>query len=150
MAAKTKAADKYVAYVSTYTQGDSHGIRIYDVDMENGRFQAGDPVTQLVVREYLDPLVGQGIDTLILGCTHYPLLMDIIQQNYPDLQLISSSGAAAQALYESLEKDGMLSDDMGGRHRFFVSDDAAGVEDVARLFMGRELRISVEQVDVDV
>ena len=34
MAAKTKAADKYVAYVSTYTQGDSHGIRIYDVDME--------------------------------------------------------------------------------------------------------------------
>lgn len=34
-----KQEDKYVAYVSTYTQGDSHGIRIYDVDMENGRFE---------------------------------------------------------------------------------------------------------------
>ena len=107
-------------------------------------------MTQLVVREYLDPMVDQGIDTLILGCTHYPLLMDIIQENYPDLQLISSSGAAAQALRESLEKDDMLSNETGGRHRFFVSDDAAGVADVARLFMRRELRINVEQVDVDV
>jgi len=35
----TKEKDKYVAYVSTYTQGDSHGIKIYDVDMENGRFK---------------------------------------------------------------------------------------------------------------
>ena len=39
MAEKAKAPDKYVAYVSTYTQGDSHGIRIYDVDMKNGRFK---------------------------------------------------------------------------------------------------------------
>lgn len=38
------AKDKYVAYVSTYTQGDSHGIKIYDVDMENGRFYEKDKV----------------------------------------------------------------------------------------------------------
>ncbi|MCD7835443.1 MAG: lactonase family protein, partial [Lachnospiraceae bacterium] len=38
------AKDKYVAYVSTYTQGDSHGIKIYDVDMENGRFLEKDKV----------------------------------------------------------------------------------------------------------
>ena len=36
--------DKYVAYVSTYTSGDAHGIRIYDVDMENGRFFEKDKV----------------------------------------------------------------------------------------------------------
>ena len=36
--------DKYVAYVSTYTSGDAHGIRIYDVDMENGRFCEKDKV----------------------------------------------------------------------------------------------------------
>ncbi|HCW40756.1 MAG TPA: 6-phosphogluconolactonase, partial [Lachnospiraceae bacterium] len=35
---------KYVAYVSSYTQGDSHGIRIYDVDMKNGRFKEKDKV----------------------------------------------------------------------------------------------------------
>ena len=38
------ANDKYVAYVSTYTQGDNHGIRIYDVDMEKGRFYEKDQV----------------------------------------------------------------------------------------------------------
>ena len=36
--------EKYVAYVSTYTQGDNHGIRIYDIDMENGRFYEKDKV----------------------------------------------------------------------------------------------------------
>ena len=38
------AKDKYVAYVSTYTMGDNHGIKIYDVDMENGRFIEKDEV----------------------------------------------------------------------------------------------------------
>ena len=36
--------EKYVAYISSYTQGDSHGIRIYDVDMKNGRFKEKDKV----------------------------------------------------------------------------------------------------------
>lgn len=146
----SKAYDRAIAKINPQAQVISQACPLLVPLVENGRFQAGDPVTQLVVREYLDPMVDQGIDTLILGCTHYPLLMDIIQENYPDLQLISSSGAAAQALRESLEKDDMLSNETGGRHRFFVSDDAAGVADVARLFMRRELRINVEQVDVDV
>ena len=40
----SKMEEKYVAYVSTYTQGDNHGIRIYDIDMENGRFYEKDKV----------------------------------------------------------------------------------------------------------
>ena len=39
---------KYVAYVSSYTQGDSHGIRIYDVDMKNGRFKEKDKVEKKI------------------------------------------------------------------------------------------------------
>ena len=39
---------KYVAYVSSYTQGDSHGIRIYDVDMKNGRFKEKDKVENVI------------------------------------------------------------------------------------------------------
>ncbi len=117
--------------------------------VENGRFQVGDPVTSIVIREYLDPLVQKGIDTLILGCTHYPLLMDIIHDMYPDLILVSSSGAAAAALKETLQRDQMLSDTPGGEHRFFVNDDAAGVEDIAQLFMGRALSSSIEQVSIE-
>ena len=46
--------------------------------VENGRFRPGDPVIETVAREYLEPLRATGIDTLILGCTHYPLLTEII------------------------------------------------------------------------
>ena len=46
--------------------------------VENGRFRRGDPVIETVAREYLEPLRQEGLDTLILGCTHYPLLTDII------------------------------------------------------------------------
>ena len=46
--------------------------------VENGRFRRGDVVIETVAREYLEPLRREGLDTLILGCTHYPLLTDII------------------------------------------------------------------------
>ena len=46
--------------------------------VENGRFRQGDVVIETVAREYLTPLMEAGVDTLILGCTHYPLLKDII------------------------------------------------------------------------
>lgn len=47
--------------------------------MENGRIHPGDVVIETVAREYLTPLLQAGIDTLILGCTHYPLLTDILR-----------------------------------------------------------------------
>ena len=145
----SKAYDRAIAAIAPEAVVLSKACPLLVPLVENGRFQPGDPVTQMVIREYLEPLVQDGIDTLILGCTHYPLLMDIIRECYPDLQLISSSEAAADTLRKSLEKDDMLSDNEGGQHRFFVSDDAAGVEDVARLFMGRELNSSIEQVTVE-
>ena len=46
--------------------------------VENGRFRPGDPVIETVAREYLEPLKAEGIDTLILGCTHYPLLEEVV------------------------------------------------------------------------
>ena len=51
---------KYVAYISSYTQGDSHGIRIYDVDMKNGRFKEKDKV-EITNSSYLKlSVVGNG------------------------------------------------------------------------------------------
>ena len=46
--------------------------------VENGRFRPGDVVIETVAREYLEPLRDTGLDTLILGCTHYPLLVEVI------------------------------------------------------------------------
>ena len=66
------------------------------------------PDSDELERIYLEKLKNMKIDTLILGCTHFPLLTDIIRKYYPDLQLISSSGAAAAALKEKLEEKLLL------------------------------------------
>jgi glutamate racemase len=63
--------------------------------------------TQLVIREYLDPLRTSGIDTLILGCTHYPLLADRIRACYPEITLVDSASSSADALSALLRERGL-------------------------------------------
>jgi glutamate racemase len=69
--------------------------------------------TRLIVREYLDPLLDSGIDTLILGCTHYPLLADLIRLCYPDIVLVDSASSTAGALKLLLEGQGLLAQSPG-------------------------------------
>ena len=57
-------------------------------------------IAKIVVKEYLDELVAKGIDTLILGCTHYPLLKNTIKSLYPELNIVDSSKATAEFLKE--------------------------------------------------
>ncbi len=116
--------------------------------VENGRFQKGDPVIETVVEEYLAPLKEAGVDTLVLGCTHYPLLFDIISEKMPDALIISSSDAAAQALSDGLAEKGLLNDVSGGERKFFVSDSAALFEKTAKVFMGESLGGAVKQVEI--
>lgn len=117
--------------------------------VENGRFQKGDIVIETVLREYLDPLVEKGIDTLVLGCTHYPLLMEIIEGLYPSINIISSSGAAAETLKKSLEENELVSDTENPDKKYFVSDDAEGFMRQAKVFMGDSLGGEVKQVNID-
>ncbi|MDO5448773.1 MAG: glutamate racemase [Clostridia bacterium] len=117
--------------------------------VENGRFSKGDIVIETVAREYLDPLVEKGIDTLVLGCTHYPLLSDVIEGLYPDLQIISSSGAAADTLRQSLEASELVSDTDDSIRKYFVSDDADGFKRQAQVFMGDTLGGDVTQVSLE-
>jgi len=83
------------------------------------------PETRMIVKKYLHPLKTRQIDTLILGCTHYPLLKDIIQQKIGKrVKIIDSSVSVAARIKEHLnqnpEVDRLLS--KGGRELFFVSD----------------------------
>lgn len=120
--------------------------------VENGRIRTGDPVIEMVLQEYLDPLVDEGIDTLVLGCTHYPLLFDTIEYLYPELRIISSSdAAAAKVLGDLIRKDACSenSEADGSVRKYFVSDDAAGVDKLARVFMGEDLGGTFEQVNIE-
>ena len=80
--------------------------------VENGRFRRGDVVIETVAREYLEPLRREGLDTLILGCTHYPLLTDIIGDIMgPGVTLINTGEEAAWELKRTLRAMDLLAPD---------------------------------------
>ncbi len=100
-----------------------------------------DEVTAMVARRYLDPVAAQGVDTLVLGCTHYPLLRPLLQRLYPGLGIVDSAVATAQETFEKLQKAGLLNDGTQetGRRRFVVSDRPQRFRETAELFLGESL-----------
>ena len=93
-------------------------------------------------RGYLSPLMADGIDTLILGCTHYPLLSGLLQLEMgPDVALVSSAEATARDVYATLVAEGLLRAEGAGppEHRFLSTGDPAAFEAVAGVFLGPEL-----------
>ena len=88
-----------------------------------------DPVTETVARRYLQELLDEGIDSLILGCTHYPLLRSLIGEIVgPDVRLVNPAYETARELERLLEKHGILNTQAkppgNEPYKFYVSDAA--------------------------
>jgi len=97
------------------------------------------PVTRAVLRSYLSPLLRRGIDTLVLGCTHYPLLKRAIRAVAGrNVSLVDSAESCARFLSEHLRAAGLA----GGNRRRpgviqpFVTDEAERFNESARRFLG--------------
>jgi glutamate racemase len=107
--------------------------------VEEGWFEH--PATALVAGEYLRPLIAQGVDVLVLGCTHYPLLKPLLGQVMGDgVRLIDSADETARAVVGTLAEQ-RLAAPPGGQvtHRFVVSDDAPRFQQVGARFIGERL-----------
>lgn len=104
--------------------------------VEEGWFEHA--AAELVAVEYLAPLCQAVVDTLVLGCTHYPLLKPLLQRVMgPGVQLIDSAQETANELARVLDAQGLAAAD--GRpavHRFAVSDDEARFRQVGARFIG--------------
>lgn len=100
-------------------------------------------VAGAVAREYLLPLKNKGIDTLVLGCTHYPLLKGVIRKVMgKKVALVDSAHETAREVKEMLAATGLLSRRKNlpfSAHEFFVSDLPGQFGDLGRRFLGREL-----------
>lgn len=88
-----------------------------------------DPVTIEVAKRYLAPLMDSGIDTLIMGCTHYPLLRTTIQEIVGDgVQLINPAYETTKELYKLLNETNLIRNGnelmLGNQYEFYVSDAA--------------------------
>ncbi len=112
--------------------------------VENGQTEGAELLN--VAHGYLDSVVASGVDTLILGCTHYPVLTAVIQYVVgQDIALVSSAEETAKDVYATLVRNGLLRDaDLGEpEHRFLATGDPAAFADLGRRFLGPE----VSQVD---
>lgn len=118
--------------------------------VENGRFLPGDIVTETVVSEYLASIKDAQVDTLILGCTHYPLMKSVIGAYMgPAVTLVDVGEQCARWVKQRLEWDGLRNARPGaGRHRFFVSDSTEDFSALASVFLGEDVTGEVEQIDI--
>jgi glutamate racemase len=108
-----------------------------------------DPVAEIVARRYLEPLREHRIDTLVLGCTHYPLLAPVLRRVLGgEVELVDSAAAVAAAVASALER-ARLSAPNGGapEHHFCVTDDAPRFARVARRILSTP-ELSLELVEV--
>jgi len=99
------------------------------------------PAAELIAREYLKPLSEARVDTLVLGCTHYPLLKPLIQQVMgEDVRLIDSGEETAAVVERVLGRNGLVAPEAArATHRFVVSDDEARFRQVGARFIGERL-----------
>ena len=117
--------------------------------VENGRYRRGDCVIETVAREYLTPLREAGIDTLIMGCTHYPLLEEVVGEIMgPDVTLVDSGAQAARQLKDSLAERGALCGERQGGITLYASDITGDFGALAPQFL-REPAPRVLEVDID-
>jgi glutamate racemase len=102
-----------------------------------------------VARSYLGELAGSGIDTLVLGCTHYPVLRGVISEAVGrEILLVDSAEASSAAVVELLSSRGQLADGVGEPfHRYYVTDVPEDFVRVGERFLGHPIR-SAEQVDI--
>jgi glutamate racemase len=97
---------------------------------------------KLVLEEYLKPLLSKGIDTLVLGCTHYPLLIPALKKVLgKTVRLVDSASTCAEQVSRRLSEEGLL---CNGRRKpgldLYLTDLSEQAEELAKRFLGTETR----------
>lgn len=117
--------------------------------VENGHFDT--PVAKLVIEEYLEEIKKAGVDTLILGCTHYPLLKkSIIEYMGDDVEMIDAGVEVAKYLKKKFD-NGKLH---GAKHdkdqyRYYVSDNVDNFEELGSVFLEKNIDGLVKKIDIE-
>lgn len=136
---RSKAYEKEIKQLSPKAKVTAVACPLFVPFVEEGWLQ-GDVVSS-VAKTYLKPLKDAKVDTLILGCTHYPLLKPLIRKVMgPDVTLIDSAKQVAMEVKDILSREDMLNKNGRGKHRFFVSDNPEWFSGLAQRFLGKPLK----------
>jgi glutamate racemase len=109
------------------------------VDFVEAGVTGGDELLA-AAHDYLDPLTEAGVDTLVLGCTHYPLLTAVIQLVMGDeVTLVSSAEECAKDVYKMLVRTGLMRDGGDPSYQFLTTGAPGEFESIGRRFLGPEM-----------
>lgn len=137
--------------ISAGIQSVANACPLFVPLVENGYFEKQNPVAALVAADYLAPIKAAGVDTLIMGCTHYPLLAGTLAtQLGGGVTLIDSGRETALSLKETLAEQGLLSGrQSGGSVSYYVTDDTSRFDHLARIFLGGYGGGAVERINIE-
>lgn len=114
--------------------------------VESGKIHKSDRETVDALNMYLAPLLGKGIDTLILGCTHYPLFYEVVKELIPDIKIVCSGTCSLDTLYDKLKSLDMLNlSGQKGTVDFYVTGEPSYFEKNGGLFLGNSLEGKVKK-----
>lgn len=107
-------------------------------------------VSQKIADIYLQPLIEQDVDTLVLGCTHYPLLKKVIQRSMgPNVRLIDAGSRVAQSVRQVLLQTGQANDaSFSGRQVFYTSDSVDYFQQLGSRFLDQPIR-QTQRIDIE-
>jgi len=112
--------------------------------VECGFTDIDNKVTKLVAEQYLKPIIDSGADTLILGCTHYPMLSGIIQSCFESINLIN----VGTALANKIKKHDNLTANYDPVIKYYVSDDVDDFKNSAEMFLGEPYEFDIQKIDI--
>lgn len=119
--------------------------------VEEGWYSKDDLVVTQTVERYLKPIIDFGADTIILGCTHYPVLSEAIKKVVGnDITLINAGNSTATAVKEYLKQNNIENENGTGIHKFYVSDKPDSFRNQASILLGKDIdETHVQEVDIN-
>ncbi len=116
--------------------------------VENGYINH--PATKMIAEEYLTEIKSSSVDTLIMGCTHYPLIRPLISDIMGEtVSLIDPGFETAAYLKNFLSENNLAAEGRAGSCSFYVSDKVESFEKLGGMFLGREITGHVKTVDIE-
>lgn len=120
--------------------------------VENAYVARDCKVTRIIADEYISKLSEFAPDCIILGCTHYPIIRDIILDSARELisdnvQIVDSGEEAAHEIKQFLIQNNLISDTKNGSVEYYVSDEVYGFRESASLFLGENIE-NVRKIDI--
>ena len=143
------AFPRLLAQMDEHLQVHSVACPLFVPLVENGQTQRDNPLTLAAAEEYLRPLMDAHCDTIILGCTHFPILKDLLQDIVgPSVTLIDSGAVTAAAVAQQLAQLGLLNDQPSGTHTYYVTKKGERFSSLATLFLGEDISQHVKDIDL--